>query len=110
MFIINVNGSQYEARHDGKLLPFLRDELRLTSCKDGCSEGACGTCTVLVDGKKVKACIPKLSTLQGKQIMTLEGIPREEMEIYEFCFAEAGAVQCGFCIPGMSISTLRWQK
>ncbi|MFQ9177255.1 MAG: 2Fe-2S iron-sulfur cluster-binding protein, partial [Christensenellaceae bacterium] len=48
MFIINVNGSQYEARHDGKLLPFLRDELRLTSCKDGCSEGACGTCTVLV--------------------------------------------------------------
>ena len=104
MFIINVNGSQYEARHDGKLLPFLRDELRLTSCKDGCSEGACGTCTVLVDGKKVKACIPKLSTLQGKQIMTLEGIPREEMEIYEFCFAEAGAVQCGFCIPGMIMS------
>lgn len=104
MYIINVNGKDYEARHDKKLLRFLRDDLHLTAAKDGCSEGVCGTCTVLVDGKKVKACIMPLSRLQGKKILTVEGIPPEEMRIYKYCFAQAGAVQCGFCIPGMIIS------
>ncbi len=94
----------YEAKEDKKLLRFLRDDLHLTAAKDGCSEGACGTCTVLVDGKKVRACIPKVSTLEGKKILTVEGIPEEEMKVYRYCFAEAGAVQCGFCIPGMVIS------
>ena len=104
MFTINVNGKDYVADHDKKLLPFLRDDLNLTATKDGCSEGACGTCTVLIDGKKTKACVPSLSKLQGKKILTVEGIPAEEMKVYEYCFAEAGAVQCGFCIPGMIIS------
>ena len=104
MYIINVNGKDYEARHDKKLLAFLRDDLHLTAAKDGCSEGACGTCTVLIDGKKVKACVMPLSKLQGKKIVTVEGIDPDEMKIYEHCFAEAGAVQCGFCIPGMVIS------
>ena len=104
MYTINVNGKDYVADHDKKLLPFLRDDLGLTATKDGCSEGACGTCTVLVDGKKTKACVPSLSKLQGKKILTVEGIPADEMKVYEHCFAEAGAVQCGFCIPGMIIS------
>ena len=104
MFTINVNGKDYVADHDKKLLPFLRDNLGLTATKDGCSEGACGTCTVLIDGKKTKACVPSLSKLEGKKILTVEGIPAEEMKVYEHCFAEAGAVQCGFCIPGMIIS------
>ncbi len=104
MYTLNINGNVYETAHDKKLLRFLRDDLHLTAAKDGCSEGACGTCTVLVDGKKVKACVPKLSTLEGKSILTVEGIKPEEMKIYEHCFAEAGAVQCGFCIPGMIIS------
>lgn len=104
MYTLNINGTIYEASEDKKLLRFLRDDLHLTATKDGCSEGACGTCTVLIDGKKVKACIPKISTLEGKQILTVEGIPEEEMKIYQHCFAEAGAVQCGFCIPGMIIS------
>ena len=104
MYTLNINGTLYESAHDKKLLRFLRDDLHLTATKDGCSEGACGTCTVLIDGKKVKACVPKISTLEGKQILTVEGIPEEEMNIYKHCFAEAGAVQCGFCIPGMIIS------
>ena len=104
MYIINVNGKDYEAAHDKKLLPYLRDDLHLTATKDGCSEGVCGTCTVLVDGKKVKACVQKLSALEGKKIVTVEGIPQKEMRIYEHCFSAAGAVQCGFCIPGMIIS------
>lgn len=104
MYTLHINGCDYEAPHDKKLLRFLRDDLHLTATKDGCSEGACGTCTVLIDGKKVKACVPKISTLEGKNILTVEGIDPEEMKIYEHCFADAGAVQCGFCIPGMILS------
>ncbi|MBQ2061379.1 MAG: selenium-dependent xanthine dehydrogenase [Oscillospiraceae bacterium] len=104
MYIVNVNGRDYESAHDKKLLSFLRDDLGLTAAKDGCSEGVCGTCTVLVDGKKMKACVTSLSRLAGKKVVTVEGIDPAEMRVYEHCFAEAGAVQCGFCIPGMIIS------
>ena len=104
MFTVHINGRDYESAHDKKLLRFLRDDLHLTATKDGCSEGVCGTCTVLVDGKKMKACAVSLSRLEGKKILTVEGIAPEEMRVYEHCFAEAGAVQCGFCIPGMVIS------
>lgn len=104
MFTVNVNGRDYQSPVDKKLLRFLRDDLHLTAAKDGCSEGVCGTCTVLVDGVKAKACVPLLSRLAGKKVLTVEGIDPEEMKAYEHCFAEAGAVQCGFCIPGMVIS------
>lgn len=101
MFEITVNGKKYQVEKDKKLLSFLRDDLHITSAKDGCSEGACGTCTVLVDGKKVKACVQKVSRFEGKEILTVEGLTLREKAVYEHCFAEAGAVQCGFCIPGM---------
>ena len=104
MYTLTINGREYTTEHDGKLLGFLRDELRLTGAKDGCSEGVCGACTVLVDGKKTKACVVSISKLVGKQILTVEGIPADEMRVYEHCFAEAGAVQCGYCIPGMILS------
>ncbi len=104
MYSVWINGKKYETPHDKKLLRFLRDDLHLTATKDGCSEGACGTCTVLVDGVKKRACVLKLSKLQEKKVLTVEGIDPEEMKVYEHCFAEAGAVQCGFCIPGMIIS------
>ena len=103
MFVLNINGKEVVAESDKKLLTFLRDDLRITSAKDGCSEGACGTCTVLVDGKTVKACVQKVSKFVGKKILTVEGLNSREREVYEHCFAEAGAVQCGFCIPGMVI-------
>ncbi|MBO6269354.1 MAG: 2Fe-2S iron-sulfur cluster binding domain-containing protein, partial [Clostridium sp.] len=104
MYSVSINGKVYTSEEDKKLLRFLRDDLHLTAAKDGCSEGACGTCTVLVDGKKTKACVVSLSKLEGKEVLTVEGIDPSEMKIYEYCFAEAGAVQCGFCIPGMIIS------
>lgn len=104
MFTVNINGKDYTSEQDKKLLRFLRDDLHLTATKDGCSEGICGTCTVLVDGKKTKACTASLSRLEGKKVLTVEGIDPAEMKVYEHCFAEAGAVQCGFCIPGMIIS------
>ena len=104
MFTVNVNGKDYESAHDKKLLEFLRRDLHLTAAKDGCSEGVCGTCTVLVDGRKTKACTVSLSRLAGKKVVTVEGIDPAEMAVYQHCFAEAGAVQCGFCIPGMVIS------
>ncbi len=104
MYKVCINGNEYISEKDKKLLPYLRDDLRLTSVKDGCSEGACGTCMVLIDGQATKACTQKLSKLEGKKIITIEGLRPEEMAVYEHCFAEAGAVQCGFCIPGMVIA------
>ena len=101
MLMVHVNGKDYEVEQDTKLMRFLRDDLRLTSVKDGCSQGACGTCTVLVDGKATKACIPMLSKLQGKSVVTVEGLSEREKEVYAYAFAKVGAVQCGFCIPGM---------
>ncbi|MBQ1410459.1 MAG: selenium-dependent xanthine dehydrogenase [Oscillospiraceae bacterium] len=99
-----VNGKTVVAEKDQKLLRFLRDELQLTSVKDGCSEGACGTCHVLIDGKLTKACVPSTGKLAGKSVLTVEGLSDFEKEVYVYAFAEAGAVQCGFCIPGMVLA------
>ena len=105
MAVFTVNGKTVTAEKNQKLLRFLRDELRLTSVKDGCSEGACGTCTVLIDGKPTKACVPQTDKLEGKTILTVEGLSDWEKEVYTWAFGEAGAVQCGFCIPGMVMAT-----
>ena len=105
MAVFTVNGRSVTAEKNQKLLRFLRDELRLTSVKDGCSEGACGTCTVLIDGKPTKACVPQTDKLEGKTILTVEGLSDWEKEVYTWAFGEAGAVQCGFCIPGMVMAT-----
>ena len=101
MATFTVNGSAVTVEKNQKLIRFLRDELRLTSVKDGCSEGACGTCTVLIDGKATRACIPQTDKLEGKTIVTVEGLTDFEQKVYTYAFGHAGAVQCGFCIPGM---------
>ena len=101
MSVFSVNGKTYTVTENVSLMRFLRDELRLTSVKDGCSEGACGTCTVIIDGKAVKACVQKVSNLDGKSVITAEGLSEREKQVYSHAFSEAGAVQCGFCIPGM---------
>lgn len=103
MYQIKVNQQIYEADKDQKLLRFLRDVCKIKSVKDGCSEGACGTCHVLIDGVPKKACVFKISSLVGKEILTIEGFSEQEKEIYVRAFGEAGAVQCGYCIPGMII-------
>ena len=101
MATFTVNGKTVTVEKNQKLLRFLRDTLRLTSVKDGCSEGACGTCTVLIDSKPTRACIPQTDKLEGKTIVTVEGLTDFEKEVYTYAFGHAGAVQCGFCIPGM---------
>ncbi len=101
MYTVNVNGQIHQVEKDKKLMRYLRDDLKLKSVKDGCSEGACGTCSVLVDGKVVKSCVQPVSKMENKKIVTVEGLNPWEQEVYTYAFAEAGAVQCGFCIPGM---------
>lgn len=100
-----VNGVRVTPSKNQKLLRFLRDELHLTSVKDGCSQGACGACTVIIDGVTCKACVPDTDSLDGKSVITVEGLNDWEKEVYTFAYAEAGAVQCGFCIPGMVMCT-----
>ena len=102
--LFTVNGILRETEEDKPLLRYLRDDLRLTSVKDGCSEGACGTCTILVDSKAVKACILTTRRAAGKQICTVEGLPEREQEAFVYAFGKVGAVQCGFCIPGMVLA------
>ena len=100
-----VNGTPVTVEKNQKLIRYLRDELHLTSVKDGCSEGACGTCHVLIDGKATKACVPSTDKLEGKTILTVEGLSDWEKDVYTYAFGKAGAVQCGFCIPGMVMAT-----
>ena len=98
-----VNGKEYDYPDERKLMGILRDELKLLSVKDGCAEGACGACTILVDGKPSKACVFTPKMVAGKQLTTIEGLSKREKEVYSYAFGKAGAVQCGFCIPGMII-------
>ena len=104
MFVFTVNDQICSTDKDVRLIDFLRKDLGLTGTKEGCGSGACGTCTVIVDGRKTRACIPKTSSLAGKSVVTIEGLSDREKAVYAYSFAEAGAVQCGFCIPGMVMS------
>ena len=98
-----VNGKEYELEDDKRVMGFLRDELRLLSIKDGCAEGACGACTVLVDNIPTKICVQTAKRIEGKHILTIEGFTDREKEVFKYAFGKAQAVQCGFCIPGMVI-------
>lgn len=101
---ITINGKVMSFDSDKKLIDVLRNDCKCKSVKDGCSEGACGTCTVLIDGKAMRACIQTIGRLKDKKIQTIEGFTKRERDIYSYAFAVCGAVQCGFCIPGMVVS------
>ena len=100
-FRFTVNGREVGTKDNKPLLRFLRDDLHLFSVKDGCSEGACGTCTIVVDGKAVKSCVLTTQKAVGKNILTVEGLSEREQEAFVYAFGSSGSVQCGFCIPGM---------
>jgi selenium-dependent xanthine dehydrogenase len=104
MYHFTVNGVPRETDKKKSLLRYLRDDLHLFSVKDGCSEGACGTCTILVDGKAVRGCILTTDKAAGRNIITVEGLSEKEKEAFVYAFGAMGAVQCGFCIPGMVMS------
>jgi aldehyde oxidoreductase len=101
MVVFSLNGSPAQAEGGRTLLSYLRDEARLTAAKPACREGVCGACSVLVDGALTRSCTTALERVEGKSILTLEGISGDEMSCYERAFVEAGAVQCGYCTPGM---------
>lgn len=102
-----VNGDFVERTvpDDMSLLSFLRDELNLTGTKEGCGEGDCGACTVIVNGKSVNSCLFLAPLADGCEIITIEGLEKSgEMDRIQKAFVDHGAVQCGFCTPGMIMS------
>jgi len=110
---LNVNGMGRELLVEGRstLLEVLREQLGLTGAKEGCGVGACGTCTVLVDGRPVRSCLTLASEVQGREILTIEGLAqtwpnRKEGELHPIqeAFVEHHGIQCGFCAPGMILS------
>jgi len=87
-----------------RALDFLRDDLRLTSVKEGCGEGECGACTIIVDGKNVPSCLMLAVELDGKDVWTLEGLVEKGDTVIQDAFVRKGAIQCGFCTPGFIMS------
>jgi carbon-monoxide dehydrogenase small subunit len=104
---LTVNGEEYEVvvAPNQTLLEVLRDDLYLTGTKEGCGEGACGTCTVLLDGKPVRSCLTLAVEVQGREVTTVEGLASMgELHPVQRAFVEYGAIQCGFCAPGMILT------
>ena len=108
MIKFKLNGTivNYNSDPNQSLLNFLRDDKRITSVKDGCSgQASCGACMVEIDGKPRLSCVTRMKALGGREIITTEGIPKSVLDIIAKAFIEKGAVQCGFCSPGLIIRT-----
>ncbi|MBB6479531.1 (2Fe-2S)-binding protein [Spirochaeta isovalerica] len=108
---ITVNGRIYhfdDSLLDKKLLNYIREDLELTGTKNGCGVGACGACTVLIDGVAKKSCVVPLGKAVGKSVVTIEGVESADGTLHPLqqAFIDAGAIQCGFCTPGMIMKGL----
>lgn len=104
---LNVNGEEFEVltKVHRTLLEVLREDLGLTGTKRGCDLGACGACTVLIEGKPYLSCLTLAVDVQGKKIVTIEGLAQDgEPHLLQKAFVEKGAIQCGFCTPGMILT------
>ncbi|MCH7926288.1 MAG: 2Fe-2S iron-sulfur cluster binding domain-containing protein [Planctomycetes bacterium] len=105
---LNVNGETHNVAVDtgDTLLDVLRDKLRLTGTKKGCNVGDCGACTVLVDGEPMNTCLLLATQMEGRQITTIEGLAADgKLTPQQTAFVHEGGIQCGFCTPGMVMST-----
>ncbi len=103
---LNVNGRDIEvsdAVGERRLITFLREDLDLTGAKNACDIGACGACTILVDDEPLKICIKRVKDVAGRRVLTIEGLaaPDGTLHPLQRAFVERGAIQCGFCTPGM---------
>jgi carbon-monoxide dehydrogenase small subunit len=104
---LKINGQSYELAIDTHrtLLEVLREQLGFTGTKSGCDQGECGTCTVLMDGVPVHSCLTLAVDVRGKEITTIEGLARgKELHPLQQAFVDHGAIQCGFCTPGMVLT------
>lgn len=106
---IKVNGVLYEKeiRADLRLIDFIRDELKFKGTKEGCGEGECGACTVILNGKTVNSCLIYANIADGGEVTTIEGLASDELHPIQKAFIDAEAVQCGYCMPGMILSA-KW--
>ena len=104
-FKVNGENRVMEASGSMRLLDFIREELQLTGTKEGCGEGECGACTVILDGEAVHACLTLTGQLQGKELLTIEGLEKNgELDALQKAFIRKSAIQCGFCTSGMIMS------
>ena len=104
---LRVNGEQYDVvvSPNETLVEVLRERLELTGTKMGCGEGACGTCTVLLDGRPIRSCLTLAVEVQGKEIVTIEGLAEDgQLHPVQKAFIDHGAIQCGFCSPAMILT------
>ncbi len=107
-FILNGDIVETTIREDAMLIDVLRENFGLTGVKEGCGMGECGACTVIINGKNVNSCLYPAMEVEGKEVITIEGlksVKSEDFNRIEKAFLENGAVQCGFCTPGMVMST-----
>ena len=101
-FTVNGDPVEIEATGTRRLLDVLREDLVLTGTKEGCGEGECGACSVLLDGAVVDACLVPVSQAQGASVRTVEGLATDErLNVLQQAFLETGGAQCGICTPGM---------
>ena len=104
-FTLNGAPCRIDVPSHWTVLDLLRDGVALSGAKDGCGEGVCGTCTVLLDGEPIRACLLLAARVRGRTLLTVEGLDRDgEPDRLQQAFARTGAVQCGFCTPGMLLS------
>jgi carbon-monoxide dehydrogenase small subunit len=110
-FTINGKTRQIQTKPNKTLLSMLREDLELTGTKEGCGEGECGTCTVLLDGKPVNACLVLVGQVDGHDVLTIEGVASNgKLHPLQKAFINTGAIQCGFCSPGAILSALALLK
>jgi aerobic carbon-monoxide dehydrogenase small subunit len=104
---VNGRPMEVQAHPMARLLDVLRSELHLTGTKEGCGEGECGACAVLVDGRLVNSCLLPLLQVQGADIMTIEGLaPDDRLHAVQQAFIDHGGAQCGICTPGMVLAAV----
>jgi carbon-monoxide dehydrogenase small subunit len=103
-FTVNRKKVEVECEPDSILLEVLRNQLNLTGTKYGCGVGECGACTVILNGKAVNSCLILAGSVEGQEIITIEGVAGDDLHPIQRAFIEEGAVQCGYCTPGMILS------
>ncbi len=104
MICVNINNAEYlfDCDPTERLVDILRKKLNFTGVKEGCGEGECGACSVIIDGRLSNSCLVAIGSVNGSCVTTIEGLRNtKRFEVLDKAFADAGAVQCGFCTPGM---------